>query len=221
MAKAVTASNRLATCGATTRRRSGPSQRALERLLIDVGNCRTCALALPHPPRPVVRAHAASRILIAGQAPGSRVHETGIPWNDPSGDRLRQWLGVDRPQFYDARRFALVPMGFCYPGRGRSGDLPPRRECAEQWLERILEQMPQRQLTLLVGQYAQRHYLGPRRKASATETIRAWREYLPDYLPLPHPSGRNNGWLKANPWFEAQLLPQLRQICASILQLAS
>jgi uracil-DNA glycosylase len=202
-------------------RRGGPSQQALKHLLTEVETCRTCAAVLPHGPRPVVRAHSAARILIAGQAPGLRVHETGIPWNDPSGDRLRQWLGVDRERFYDPRWFALVPMGFCYPGRGRSGDLPPRSECSEQWLGRILAQLPHRQLTLLVGQYSQRYYLAERRKKSATETIAAWRQYLPDYLPLPHPSGRNNGWLKRNGWFEAELVPQLQKRCAAILELAS
>lgn len=199
-------------------RETGRSQRALKQLLVDIGRCRICETVLPFGPRPVVQAQSSARILVAGQAPGLRVHETGIPWNDRSGDRLREWLGVDREQFYDARLFALVPMGFCYPGRGRSGDLPPRPECAGQWLGRILEHLPRRQLTLLVGQYAQRHYLGQLREPSLTQTIRAWRRYWPDYLPLPHPSGRNNGWLSKNPWFEAELLPEVRQRCATILQ---
>lgn len=192
--------------------------RSLAKLLREVRACRACEQALPHGPRPVVRAHAAATILIAGQAPGARVHETGIPWNDPSGDRLRSWLGVDRETFYDARRFALVPMGYCYPGAGRSGDLPPRRECAELWLDQILSRLNSRRLTLLIGQYSQKHYLGKRRKTSLTETIAAWQEYLPDYFPLPHPSGRNNGWLCRNPWFERDLIPCLRAMCAQHLR---
>jgi uracil-DNA glycosylase len=199
---------------------SGQPRRSLRKLLVEIEKCRTCEHVLPYAPRPVVRAHAAAPILIAGQAPGLRVHETGIPWNDPSGDRLRRWLGIGREEFYNPRLFAIVPMGFCYPGRGRSGDLPPRPECARQWLAPVLEHLSRRQLTLVIGQYAQRYYLGKGRKSSATETIRAWREYLPDFLPLPHPSGRNNGWLKKNPWFETDFLPELRRRCGTILRAA-
>jgi len=173
---------------------------------------------LPLGPRPIVRVSASVRILIVGQAPGTRVHETGIPWNDPSGDRLRSWLELTRDQFYDELRIAIIPMGYCYPGRNaRGGDLPPRKECAALWLSRLLEHLPDRKLTLLVGGYAQRHYLGKRVKASLTETVRGWREYGPDYIPLPHPSFRNLRWLKQNLWFEAEVLPVLREAVHRLL----
>ncbi len=173
--------------------------------------CQVCAAHLPHGPRPVLRAAASARLLIVGQAPGSKVHATGIPWNDPSGDRLRDWLTLDRETFYDERRIAIVPMGFCYPGRdSRGGDLPPRPECAPLWHPPLRAALTGVGLTLLVGQYAQAHYLGRRRRPSLTETVRAWADYGPDILPLPHPSWRNTGWLKKNPWFEAELLPELR-----------
>ena len=187
-------------------------QRALSQLLREVRACRHCEDRLPLGPRPVLRAHSAATVLIVGQAPGTRVHATGVPWNDPSGDRLRAWLNVSREEFYDERRLAIVPIGFCYPGRGASGDLPPRPECAELWLPRLLERLPNIRLTLLIGQYAQRQYLGPRRKPSLTETVRAWRAYLPEFVPLPHPSGRNNVWLRRNPWFEAELVPELQKL---------
>lgn len=183
---------------------------ALDELLTAIRACRACAASLPLPPRPVLRAHSAARILIASQAPGVRVHTSGIPWNDPSGARLREWLGVSTAEFHDCTRFAIIPMGFCYPGRLRSGDAPPRRECAPLWLDKLLAQLPRIDLTLLVGGYAQRHFLGKRCRPSLTETVRAWRDYLPDYLPLPHPSPRNQGWLKHNPWFADELLPALR-----------
>jgi len=158
-----------------------------------------------------LRAAASARLLIIGQAPGTRVHETGIPWNDRSGDRLRDWLAVDREVFYDEGRIAIVPMGFCYPGRDtRGGDKPPRPECAPLWHPPVRAALSRVQLTLLVGQYAQGHYLGRRRQGSLTATVRAWADTGPDVLPLPHPSWRNTGWLKKNPWFEAELLPELR-----------
>lgn len=178
--------------------------------LAEVRNCKLCEANLPLGPRPVLSANPSARLLIIGQAPGTRVHETGIPWNDPSGDRLRQWLGLDREQFYDERRVAIVPMGFCYPGRGKSGDLPPRPECAPQWHQRIFSDLPDIQLTLLIGQYAQAYYLD-RRYKSLTERVKAWREYGPEYMPLVHPSPRNTHWLQRNPWFELELVPQLRQ----------
>ncbi len=159
----------------------------------------------------MLRASAGARVLIVGQAPGTRVHETGIPWNDPSGDRLRQWMALDRESFYDESRFAIVPMGFCYPGRGSSGDLPPRPECAEAWREPLHAALPGIELTLLIGQYAQAWYLGKRRRRTLTETVRAWRDYAPDYLPLPHPSPRNIGWLKRNDWFADEVVPALRR----------
>ena len=187
----------------------------LDKLLKRVRACDLCAASLPLGPRPVLRAHADARLLIIGQAPGTRVHETGIPWNDPSGDRLRQWLGWDRDRFYDERLTAIVPMGFCYPGKGKSGDLPPRPECAPQWHPPLLELMPAIELVLLVGQYAQRHYL-PDARASLTETVRAFRDYGPRYLPLPHPSPRNQLWLKKNPWFEREVVPYLRERVAEL-----
>lgn len=180
--------------------------------------CRVCEAHLPHAPRPVLRAGAGARLLIVGQAPGTRVHATGVPWNDPSGDRLRDWLGMDRTAFYDEGRVAIVPMGFCYPGRdAKGGDRPPRRECAPLWHPRLRGLLPDVRLTLLVGQYAQRYHLGPRRQASLTGTVAAWRDYLPAFLPLPHPSWRNNAWIKKNPWFADELLPALRARVAELV----
>jgi uracil-DNA glycosylase len=188
-------------------------QRSLGRLLKEVNACRACEAHLPLGARPIVRASAAARILIAGQAPGTRAHETGIPWNDKSGDRLREWMGITRDQFYDGRHVAIIPMGYCYPGRGASGDLPPRSECAALWLDRLLAHLPKIELTLLIGSYAQKHYLGTDRRSSLTETVRAWRRFLPSYFPLPHPSGRNNGWVHRHRWFEAEVIPALRRSC--------
>jgi uracil-DNA glycosylase len=182
----------------------------LEALLVAVRGCRTCAAHLPLGPRPILQASETARILVVGQAPGMRVHETGIPWDDPSGERLRAWMGVERCAFYDASRVAIIPMGYCYPGRGRDGDMPPRRECATLWLGQLLARVRGIELTLLVGQYAQRHFLGRRRKNSLAETVRAWREYAPEFIPIPHPSPRNQLWLKQNPWFETELVPMLR-----------
>jgi uracil-DNA glycosylase len=170
-----------------------------------------CAAHLPHPPRPVMRMAAAARLLIIGQAPGRRVHESGIPWNDPSGQRLREWLQLAPEAFYDTARVAILPIGLCYPGTVGGADLPPRRECAPLWHPRLVPQLVRVRLTLLVGSYAQAFYLGARRKRGLTETVQAYREYLPQYLPLPHPSWRNSGWLKRHPWFEQELLPELRQ----------
>lgn len=187
-----------------------PHSDSLERLLREIRACRACEGKIPEP-RPILSAHQSARVLIVGQAPGRKVHETGIPWNDASGERLREWLGVGPETFHDARRFAIVPMGFCYPGKGPSGDLPPRRECAQLWLERLLGELPNIELTLLIGQYAQAHYLGTARKATLTETVRSWREYWPRYLPLPHPSPRNIGWFRHNVWFAAQVIPALQR----------
>jgi uracil-DNA glycosylase len=184
---------------------------ALDRLLGEVRACRICASELPLGPRPVLRAAASARLLIVGQAPGTRVHETGIPWNDASGERLRDWLALDSEAFYDTARVAIVPMGFCYPGRQpRGGDRPPRPECAPQWHDPLLALLPQIRLTLLVGAFAQAHYLGARRKRTLTETVRDFRDYLPQYLPIPHPSWRTNHLQRRNPWFETDLLPELR-----------
>ena len=187
--------------------------RALASTMAEARACTVCSAHLPLGPRPVLRASASSRLLIVGQAPGTKVHETGIPWNDPSGDRLRDWLGLDRDAFYDERRIAIMPMGFCYPGVDRNGgDKPPRPECAPLWHDRLLALMPGIELTLLVGMYAQRRYLGRGRRRTLTETVRDWRDYLPDYLPLPHPSWRNTAWLRKNPWFEAEIVPFLRKL---------
>ncbi len=182
------------------------------RLLDSIRKCEICAGQLPLGARPVVQADPAARILIAGQAPGRKVHETGIPFNDPSGDRLRRWLGVTREQFYDPALFALVPMGFCYPGTGKAGDLPPRPECAARWRTSLLGELPRIGLTLALGRYAQAWHLKARRRSTLTATVVAWREYLPaGVLPLPHPSPRNIGWFKTNPWFEADVVPAVQE----------
>ena len=188
----------------------------LTELMREIRGCEVCAADLPLGPRPILSAHRDARLLIVGQAPGKRVHESGVPWDDPSGDRLREWLGVDRKTFYDRKRIALVPMGFCYPGTGKSGDLPPRKECAELWHEKVLGKLPNVKLTLLLSRYAQAYYLGEREKKTLTETVRAWREYVPAYLPLPHPSPRNNRWLAKNEWFEGDVLPYLRRRVARL-----
>lgn len=195
-----------------------PVHTSLDDLLAAIRGCRACEQVLPLGPRPVLRARETARILIVGQAPGAKVHATGIPWDDASGERLRDWMGIDRATFYDDTRIAIVPMGYCYPGRGRGGDNPPRRECAELWLAQLLQQMPQVALTLLIGQYAQRHFLGRRRKATLTETVRVWHEYLPEYFPLVHPSPRNTPWQRRHPWFERDLLPALRSHVADVLK---
>ncbi len=189
----------------------------------EIARCRICRdhpterRPLPHEPRPVCVISSTARIAICGQAPGIRVHETGLPFNDPSGDRLRDWLGVSREEFYDAACFAIVPMGFCFPGHDASGgDLPPRKECAVHWHDRVFASMPQVELILAIGQYAQAYHLGKRRKASMTETVRHWREFAEPaegrpILPMPHPSWRNNSWLRRNPWFSDEVLPFLKQ----------
>lgn len=180
------------------------------QLLAQVRACQLCQAHLPLGPRPVVQMAPQARIMIIGQAPGTRVHATGIPWNDPSGDTLRSWLQVSREQFYDPTLFAIMPMGFCYPGRGKSGDLPPRPECAPTWHQQLLEQLPNIELTLLIGQYAQRYYL-KKRYRTLTETVYHWRDVGPALFPLPHPSPRNRYWLSKNPWFEQETVPALRR----------
>ncbi len=187
-------------------------------LLARVRACTVCARFLPNPPRPILRASATARLLIVGQAPGRRVHETGIPWNDPSGDLLRQWLQMGRDDFYDESRIAIVPTGLCYPGTVNGSDLPPRPECAPLWHPALRAAMPGLRLTLLVGAYAQAYYLGARRGRTLTDTVAAWRDFLPDRFVLPHPSPRNRGWLKQNPWFEAEVLPTLRERVGAVLQ---
>ncbi|MEJ8810450.1 uracil-DNA glycosylase family protein [Variovorax ureilyticus] len=184
--------------------------RGLAPLLRDIRACTLCAPNLPHPPRPVLQVHRAACILVAGQAPGRKVDHSGIPFDDASGDRLRLWMGIDRETFYDPTLIAVVPMGFCYPGTGASGDLPPRPECATAWRDRVLAGLPNIRLTLVIGQYAQAWHLGHGAGAGVTETVRAWREHWPAMLPLPHPSPRNNLWLRRNPWFEEEVIPALR-----------
>lgn len=204
---------------------------SLNQLVDDVRRCGICEAYLPFGPRPVVQLSSSASLLIIGQAPGRRVHETGIPWNDPSGDRLRAWLGLSKQPFYNDANVAIMPMGFCYPGTGKSGDLPPRTECAEQWHESVLEHLPNIKLTLLIGQYAQRYYLAQltllarlqlnnlelsnvtqyKKNQSLTDTVRQWESYLPSTLPLPHPSPRNQLWLKKNAWFERDVLPVLKE----------
>jgi uracil-DNA glycosylase len=191
----------------------------IEDLGREISCCRICrdhpaATPLPHEPRPVAVLSTSARILIAGQAPGLRVHESGIPFNDASGDRLRQWLGVDRQQFYDPANFAMLPMGFCFPGYDSHGsDLPPRRECAPLWRAKAISSMPQIELVLAVGGYAQSWHLSLKKAAPMTETVRDWRLHLQKgVLPLPHPSWRNTGWIRKNPWFETELVPELRRL---------
>ena len=179
----------------------------LEALLAEVRGCRACAHALPLEPRPVLQISPTARILIASQAPGTKVHASGIPFDDPSGDRLREWMGVHSETFYDARRIAILPIGFCYPGRKGGGDAPPRRECVQLWRSRLLAEMPRLRLALLVGTYAQVDTLGPGRM---TDRVRDFKEYLPHAFPLPHPSWRSQIWSRKNPWFETDVLPELR-----------
>jgi uracil-DNA glycosylase len=187
------------------------------RTLKDLRACTLCAPHLPLGPRPVLRGTVASRLLIISQAPGTKVHNTGLSFNDRSGDRLRDWLGIDRDTFYDERRIAIMPMGLCYPGvNGKGGDLPPRKECAPLWHPRLLPLFSNVALTLLVGSYAVNHYL-PARRSTLAGTVAAWRDYAPRFLPLPHPSWRNTGWLKDNPWFDAELVPALRRRVSALL----
>ena len=190
----------------------------LDTLLERIRRCNLCASELPHDPRPVLRAKASARLLVVGQAPGTKVHATGIPWNDASGRRLRQWMGLADEQFYDERLIAIVPMGFCYPGKGRSGDLPPRPECATTWHGPILDQLPDIQTTLLIGQYAQGFYQ-PGKYNTLTERVRDWRRFAPGQFVLPHPSPRNQLWLRRNPWFEDQVIPALQETIRQVLEL--
>ena len=189
----------------------------LDSLLIAVRACRACAAHFPHGPRPIVQAGANARLLIIGQAPGARVHASGIPWDDASGERLRDWLGIDTPTFYDPAHVAIIPMGYCYPGKGASGDLPPRKECADLWLDRLLSSLPNIELTLLIGQYAQRHFLGKAAASGVGKTVAAHAQFAPMLIPLPHPSPRNIAWFLRNPWFEAELLPNVRRHVQALL----
>ncbi|MEH6444423.1 MAG: uracil-DNA glycosylase family protein [Oceanospirillaceae bacterium] len=185
-------------------------------LLDEIRSCTLCEEKLPLGPRPVLQFSENARILIAGQAPGRKVHLTGIPFDDASGARLRQWLGVSDEQFYDAQQFAILPMGFCFPGTGKSGDLPPRPECVEAWRKPLLDQLPNLQMTVVLGQYAQKYHMQGR-NMSVTERVRAWRDHWPTLVPLPHPSPRNNIWLHKNSWFEQEVIPSLQSKVRSIL----
>ena len=199
------------------------SDRALGQILKEIEACRICVdrpekAPLPHEPRPVVRASTSARIAVFGQAPGNLVHQSGIPFNDPSGDRLRKWMDVSRDEFYDHKRIAIIPMGFCFPGNdAKGGDLPPRKECAKAWRAPLLELLPNIECTLLVGAYAQRWHLKTGSGKTLTQTVASWREYAPQYFPLPHPSWRNTGWLKKHPWFEEDVLPSLQQNIRDLL----
>ena len=192
---------------------------SLEAVLADIAACRACAPELPHEPRPVVRVSPQTRLLICGQAPGRRVHESGLPFTDPSGDRLRGWMGLDYETFYGRPEIGVAAMAFCFPGTNpKGGDFPPPPRCAQLWRPQLLQQLPQVELTLLVGGYAQEWALGGRMQANMTQTVRAWRDYGPAILPMPHPSWRNTGWLKRNPWFEDEVTPYLRQRVLEILR---
>jgi len=190
----------------------------LELLLNNIRACRICDAHLPHDPRPVLHVSATARLCIVSQAPGLRVHETGLSFNDRSGDRLRDWMGINRDTFYDGSKIAIAAMAFCFPGYDAKGhDLPPRRECARTWRSKLFAALPDFPLTLLVGSYAQAWHLRSHTKGTLTETVRTWADYAPRFIPLPHPSWRNSGWLKMNPWFEDELLPYLRQRVADTL----
>lgn len=189
----------------------------MKLLLEEIRQCQICSEFLPNAPRPILQASSNSKILIIGQAPGQKVQQSGVPWDDQSGDELRRWLGVNKEQFYNPDLFALMPMGFCYPGKGKSGDLPPRAECAPAWHQRLLVKMTQIKLTLLIGQYSQKYYSGENFQPTLTENVRNFHTFLPKYLPLVHPSPRNKIWQKKNPWFEAEVVPFLQNTVKSIL----
>lgn len=183
-----------------------------------IRNCQICAENLSHSPKPIFQVSQKARILVAGQAPGRKAHDCGIPFKDPSGDRLRDWMGVSDKVFYDANKIAILPMGFCYPGHGQSGDLPPRRECAAAWRQQMLDAMPTIQLILVIGSYAIDWHLGKSKKPNLTETVKAWQTYAPHVIPIPHPSPRNNIWLHKNAWFENEVLPAMRKKIQSSLK---
>ena len=189
----------------------------MEKLLAEIRKCVVCAEFLPNVPRPIVQASVHSKIVIIGQAPGQKVHNTGTPWDDQSGNELRRWLGVTNEQFYDGNLFALVPMGFCYPGKGKSGDLPPRPECAPLWHSRLLTEMNEIKLIILIGQYAQKYYLEENFRPTLTENVQNYRQFLPKFLPLVHPSPRNKIWQKKNPWFELEVVPALQLIISATI----
>ena len=187
-------------------------------LAADIAACRLCERHLPDGVRPVVSFSSTARLLIIGQAPGSKVHASGVPWDDASGDRLREWTGLSKDELYDPTRVALVPMGFCYPGKASGGDKPPRKECAPRWHESVLAELADHRLTLLVGTYAQAHYLPEARKLSMTERVRRFADFLPDYFPLPHPAWRSVPWMRQNPWFVHDVLPELRRCIGQVMR---
>jgi len=189
----------------------------LATLLTDIRQCHLCEENLPLGAKPVLQVNKAAKILIAGQAPGIRVHQSGVPFDDPSGDRLRDWMGITKDVFYDETKVAIVPMGFCYPGTGKSGDLPPRPECQQTWHKPLLEQLPNIKMTLVLGKYAQTYHFG-KKSTSVTELVKSWSDCWPSLVPLPHPSPRNNIWLRKNPWFEEELIPQLKKKVAVLLK---
>ncbi|MFN0205493.1 MAG: uracil-DNA glycosylase family protein [Planctomycetota bacterium] len=189
---------------------------SFESLLRKVRGCTLCAAHLPHGIRPVLQLHPQARVLIAGQAPGRKVHESGVPFDDASGERLREWMGVSREVFYDPKQVAILPMGFCFPGSSKTGDLPPRPECAPAWRAPLLARLRGLELTLVIGQYAQSYHL-PDKPETLTDTVKSWRSYWPTVVPMPHPSPRNNIWIRRNPWFEKELLPSLRKRLAELL----
>ncbi|MBT5186628.1 MAG: uracil-DNA glycosylase family protein [Kordiimonadaceae bacterium] len=190
---------------------------SLDHFLTEIRACTICESSLDAGVRPVLQVSENAKILIVGQAPGRRVHLSGIPFDDPSGDRLRKWMGIDKDTFYDASKVNIVPMGFCYPGTGKSGDFPPRKECAPQWRGPLMDKLSSVELTLVIGQYAIQWHLGSTRKKTLTETVKAWQEYWPDHVVLPHPSPRNNIWLKKNEWFEDAILPALKKRISELL----
>ena len=189
----------------------------MKELLKKIRKCEVCISHLPLGPRPVLAASSKSKIVIIGQAPGTKVHQTGIPWDDPSGKQLRKWFGITDETFYNEKKIAIVPMGFCYPGKGKSGDLPPRPECAPLWHQQLLDKMPNVKLIILIGMYAQKYYLKNEAKKTLTETVKNYQDYLPNYFVLPHPSPRNRFWLTKNPWFEKDVLPVLKKRVKDIL----
>jgi uracil-DNA glycosylase len=189
----------------------------MKNLIAEISTCSICKAFLPNAPKPVFSVSTSSKILIIGQAPGQKVQNSGIPWDDQSGNELRRWLGVSKEQFYNNKLFALLPMGFCYPGKVPSGDLPPRPECAPAWHALLLKEMKQVKLTILIGQYSQKYYLGNRLKSSLTETVKSYTDFLPEFLPLVHPSPRNKIWQKRNPWFEKEVIPELQTIVRKFL----
>jgi uracil-DNA glycosylase len=189
----------------------------MKKLLSEIGTCTICEKFLPNKPRPILQAGIHSKIVIIGQAPGQKVQNSGIPWDDQSGNELRRWLGVTKEQFYNNNLFALIPMGFCYPGKGSSGDLPPRPECAPLWHHQLLAEMKNVKLILLIGQYSQKLYLGKDFKPTITENVKSYKEFIPRYFPLVHPSPRNKIWQKKNPWFESEIIPTLQEMISGIL----